>query len=137
MLLAPGDDPLGEGGPNAWEARDLRHVGAVEVDPLPGEQRSREPGRVPGGGAEPTGRRRVHGDELHVARRGGLGGGERQSHTGTGKSEEGQQERRSAIIHKWEDRTHLQRLKDQILAGGVRKSQTIQRLDAQTHSGKQ
>jgi len=81
MLITPIDDPLCESGPDSWQARDLRHVGAVEVDPLPREERSREPRGGPGGGAEPTGGRRIHGDEPHVARRGGLGGGERQSHT--------------------------------------------------------
>ena len=99
MLLTPADDPLSEGWPDSWEARDLRHVGAVEVDPLTGEERSREPGGVPGRGAEPTGGWRVRGDELHVARRGGLGGGERQSHSRACEREEGEQQGGAAVIH--------------------------------------
>src|SRR5439155_1323013 len=39
VLLAPRDDPLRERGPDSRETRDLRHVGAVEVDALTGEQR--------------------------------------------------------------------------------------------------
>src|SRR5207245_1916592 len=57
MALTPGDDALRKGGPDAGETCDLRHVGAVEVDALAGQERSREPGGFravaespPGGG---------------------------------------------------------------------------------------
>src|SRR5882724_5258641 len=113
MLIAPIDDPLRECGPDSRQARDLRHVGAIEVDPLTGEERSREPGSVPGGGAEPTGGRRVDGDELHVARRGGPGGGERQSHTRARECEEGEQEGGFAIVH-------ASTLADRLLTRGIR-----------------
>ena len=99
MLVAPVDDPLREGGPDAWETRDLRHVGAVEVDALTGEERPGEAGGVPRGGAEPTGGRRVHGHEPHVARRRGRGGGERQPYTRAREREQGEQEGGFAIIH--------------------------------------
>src|SRR5439155_20519202 len=84
VLLAPRDDPLRERGPDSRETRDLRHVGAVEVDALTGEQRPRQPGGGPGRGGEPS-RRRVYGHQPHVAGRRGRGGGEGQTHTRAGE----------------------------------------------------
>src|SRR4029077_837723 len=49
VLLAPGDDALRERRTDSGEARDLRHVGSVEVDALPWQERAREPGGGSGG----------------------------------------------------------------------------------------
>src|SRR5947208_14748194 len=87
VLLPPRDDPLRERGPDSRETRDLRHVSAVEVDALTGEQRPRQPGGGPGGGGEPSGGR-VHGHQPHVAGRRGRGGREGQP---DGCSSEGQE----------------------------------------------
>src|SRR5437667_12463365 len=99
MLLAPGDDALREGGPDAGETCDLRHVGAVEVDALAGQERSREPGGLPRGRGEPARGRGIHGHKSHVAGRRGFGGGERQSHTRAREGEEGEQEGGAAVVH--------------------------------------
>src|SRR5439155_17135723 len=101
VLLPPRDDPLRERGPDSRETRDLRHVGAVEVDALTGEQRPRQPGGGPGGGGEPS-RRRVYGHQPHVAGRRGRGGGEGQTHTRAGEREQGEQQRGATVVH---DRT--------------------------------
>src|SRR5207237_5193486 len=76
-------------------------------------------------------------DQANVARCRRAGGRERKTNAGTGKGEESEQERRTTIIHASHDRTHLSRVKNQILAEGVRKSQTMQKLGAQTHRGEQ
>src|SRR6266702_2321520 len=93
------DDALREGGPDSREPRDLRHVGAVEVDALTGQERSREPGGLPRDRGEPARGRRIHGHKSHVAGRRGLRGGERQSHTRAREGEEGEQEGGFPIIH--------------------------------------
>jgi hypothetical protein len=35
MLAAPGDDTLGQGGPNARQSCDFAHVGTIEINALP------------------------------------------------------------------------------------------------------
>src|SRR5207249_2601010 len=52
--LAPGDGALREGGRDGGEGCELRHVGAVEVDALAGQERSRERGGLPRGRGEPA-----------------------------------------------------------------------------------
>src|SRR5207247_201972 len=42
VLLTPGDDALCQGGPDARQPRDLRHVGAIDIDPLPREEWARQ-----------------------------------------------------------------------------------------------
>ena len=113
MLLTPRDDPLRERGADTGETCDLRHVGAVEVDALTRQERSREPGGFPRGGGEPARGRRIHGHESHVAGRRRFGGGERQSHTRAREGEEGEQEGGFAIIH-------VLTLADRRPAGGIR-----------------
>ncbi len=99
MAFTPGDDALRKSRPDAGETCDLRHVGAVEVDALAGQERSREPGGLPRGRGEPARGRRIHGHQSHVAGRRGFGGGERQSHTRAREGEEGEQEGGFPIIH--------------------------------------
>src|SRR6266550_4853274 len=99
MLVAPADDPLCKGRADSRETRDLRHVGAVEVDPLTGQKRPRQPGGVARRGGEPSGGRCIHRHELHVTGRRGFGRRERQSHARAGEREEGEQEGGFAIIH--------------------------------------
>src|SRR2546426_3767425 len=68
VLLTPSDDALRERRSDPRQPRDLRHVGAVEVDPLTGEERARQPGSGAGGGAQRGVAMRgcVDGDEPHV-----------------------------------------------------------------------
>src|SRR3989442_13757615 len=62
VLLTPSDDALRERRSDPRQPRDLRHVAAVEVDPLTGEERARQPASAAGGGRPPG-----------VAMRGGAG----------------------------------------------------------------
>jgi len=38
MLLAPGDDALGEGGTHARQSCEVDHIGAVDIDLLTGSE---------------------------------------------------------------------------------------------------
>src|SRR5207248_8351785 len=89
VLLAPRDDALGEGGTDAWQACDLRHVGAVEVDPLAREERACQAGGRARRRAQAarTGGRCVASDQANVARCRRGGGRERKTNARTGKGE--------------------------------------------------
>src|SRR2546428_7905564 len=101
VLLTPSDDALRERRSDPRQPRDLRHVGAVEVDPLTGEERARQPGSGAGGGAQRGVAMRgcVDGDEPHVARRGGGGPRQRVAGPGTPQGPAPQQEGGTAVGH--------------------------------------
>src|SRR3989442_739253 len=94
VLLTPSDDALRERRSDPRQPRDLRHVGAVEVDPFTGEERARQPGSGAGGGAQRgvAVRGCVDGDEPHVARRGGGGRRQRIADPGTRQGQQRKQE---------------------------------------------
>src|SRR2546425_4191111 len=101
VLLTPSDDALRERRSDPRQPRDLRHVGAVEVDPLTGEERARQPGSGAGGGAQRGVAMRgcVDGDEPHVARRGGGGRRQRIADPGTRQGQQRKQESGTAVVH--------------------------------------
>jgi len=99
VLAAPIHDALREGGSHAWQPRDLRHVGAVEIDALTGGKRPGELSGATSGFAQVgTGRPR-RGLELDVAgsrlgrRR------EKEADAGTGQREAGKEQRGATIVH--------------------------------------
>jgi hypothetical protein len=42
VLTAPCDDPLRQCRPDPWQARDLAHVGSIQIDVLTRQQWTRE-----------------------------------------------------------------------------------------------
>src|SRR5438034_397248 len=99
VLLTPSDDALRERRSDPRQPRDLRHVGAVEVDPFTGEERARQPGSGAGGGAQRgvAVRGCVDRDEPHVARRGGGGRRQRIADPGTRQGQQRKQESGSTV----------------------------------------
>src|SRR5690349_4736416 len=118
VLLAPRDDALRERRADPRQPRDLRHVGAVEVDALARQERAREPRGAAGGGPEPAGGRRVDRDEPHITRRGYRGWREREPHAGAGKRERCEQEGSTAVIHGSEDRRSRSSLRTRFFREG-------------------
>src|SRR5207237_5492076 len=99
VLLAPRDDALGEGRPDPRQPRDLRHVGAVEVDPFAGEERACEPGGRTRRRAQAAGGRSVAADGADVSGRGRRGRRERTTYARASEGEEGGEEGGCAILH--------------------------------------
>jgi len=99
VLVSPRDDPLRQRGADAGQSRDLRHVGAIEVDALAREQRAGEARGRAGGFPQPAGWRRVDRGELHVARRCGGRGSERIADPGAGQREAGEEQCGVTVVH--------------------------------------
>src|SRR5207247_3922163 len=87
------------GRPDARQARDLRHVRAVEIDALPGEEWARQARGGPGGVTQTTARRRVDGDQAHVSGCRRRLGGEGVPRAGAREGEEREEEGGAAVVH--------------------------------------
>lgn len=84
MLGAPGYDPLRQRRADARQTCDLAHVGAIQIDPLTGEQRTGELGGAAGGLAQSGATRGSRGLELDVAGGGSGSGREDETNPGAG-----------------------------------------------------
>jgi hypothetical protein len=101
VLRAPGDDALRQCRTDAWQTRDLAHVGAIEIDALAGKERTGELCGLASGLAQ-TGRTR-RGTRLELDVAGSSRGSRRENEANTGarEREAGEHEGGAAVIHEW------------------------------------
>jgi len=100
VLSAPIGDALRQRWSHARQARDLRHVGTVEIDAL---SRKEWPGQLRGSTRrllESRAVRRGRGFETDIAGRGGGRGREEEANARTSEGESSKEESSTAIVHR-------------------------------------
>ncbi|HEV2671317.1 MAG TPA: hypothetical protein VGU74_09505 [Gemmatimonadales bacterium] len=99
MLGAPGDDALRERWTDTRQACDVAHVGTIEIDALPGQQRTGELRGAASDLLEGVRARRGAGLQLDVTGRSSGRWREEVANTGTSQRQARQQQCGTPIVH--------------------------------------